>query len=159
MGAIETYNARVGFQKQLDELFSAGSWVTVIEDIGGKLVPSGIEITTGRVFCSDATETPLGWYYQLFIDPRNGDAEVQQWEQPFTAWVAQLDSTSHELYAEALTITEGAEDEFILIRLTFAPQGPRAVAPGQREFVTALREAEMFPRGIEPIELQVVADV
>lgn len=153
MGAVETYNVRLDFQGRLDELFPSGTWATLLEQLGDQLMPVGVEITTGRVFCSNAVETDEGWFYELFIDPRADDPLVQQWENPLTAWVGEM-IFENDLYAEAQVLT--AEDEIVVIRLAYDPQGPRAPAPAQREFVTTLREAELFPRGMERLGLGVV---
>ena len=150
MGAIETYNTRVGFQEYLDAEFPRGAWITVIERSGNKLVPAGVELTTGRVFCSGAREREEGWEYQLMIDPRNGPQELQQIDQPFTCWIRELDDENAPLYEAE--IVDDPESPFELIRLRSDPLGPRKPVRGQREFVTGLREAELFPKGLQLVK-------
>ncbi len=159
MGVVETYNVRVGMQEVLDALFPIGAWITVLEEIDGKLIPTGVEMTTGRVFCSEAIETELGWHYQLFIDPRRSEEqEVGEYDRPFTAWVTEL-NTELEPLIQAQIDPMGSDDEQLhVIRLLADPAGPRRILPGQRELITELREEELFPRGLSRIELEVVPD-
>jgi hypothetical protein len=150
MGVNETYNARVAMQANLDELFPRGAYVTVVEDLGvSALQPTGIEITTGRVFCSDAVETKQGWQYQLFVDPRRGEQENGQYEQPFTAWVDELDVENHPPMAEARILPQEDDEPLQVIRLRNDPQGPRSIGRGVRAFLTDLRESELFPYGLQ----------
>lgn len=146
MGAIESYNARVDFQRTLDELFPVGASVTVLDEFEDRLMPSGIEFTVGRVFCSSATETELGWYYELFLDPRATEADVHEYVIPLRVWIAAFD-LENEVYAEA-EIMQVEDEPLTVLRLGFDPQGPRKPAPGQRDFLTGLREAELFTEGI-----------
>ncbi len=146
MGAIETYNARVDYQGELDELFPAGAFVTVLDEFEDGLIPTGIEFTVGRVFCSNATETELGWYYELFLDGRSSVLQVHDYVQPLLVWIALLD-LENDVYAQAEALQ--IEDEpLTVLRLGYDPQGPRRPAPGQRKLLTQLRETELFPHGI-----------
>lgn len=162
MGAVETYNVRVGLQEVLDALFPIGAWITVLEEIDGKLIPTGVEMTTGRVFCSDAIETDRGWHYQLFIDPRRDEVQEQgEYDRPFTAWVTELNTEMEPLIQAQIEPTDPFDEAEVLevLRLRSDPVGPRRILPGQRELITALREEELFPRGLRRIELEVVPDV
>ena len=154
MGAIETYNARVAFQERLDEMFPEGTWAAVAMLINGREVPTGIEFPVGRVFCSNAAEAEgLGWVYELFFDTRTReDHEAGISVQPFTLWMDEF-VTESELFAEARLIGGEAEE---IVRMLYEPRGPRAVPAGHREFITELREAELFPRGLQPIETAAV---
>ncbi len=149
MAAIETYNARLDFQGTLDTLFPKGTWLMLLEEVAGKLVPAAVEFATGRVFCSDAVETELGWAYELFFDPRVGELLLGEYEQPLTLWITEFD-TEHELYAEAAPLIED-EESLLVLRMLYSPKGPRRIPAGLREFITELREAELFPRGMEKI--------
>ena len=149
-------------QEVLDALFPIGAWITVLEEVKGKLIPTGVEMTTGRVFCSEATETDRGWHYQLFIDPRRAEVQEQgEYDRPFTAWVAELNTELEPLIQAQIEQTDPFDEADVLevLRLRSDPAGPRRILPGQRDLITSLREEELFPRGLRRIELEVVPDV
>lgn len=154
------YNARVDYQNFLDELFPKGAWATVLTRVGeGRFEPSGTEFTTGRVFCSDATEAEGGgWRYRLLLDPRwwNDQIMQQEYHPILELWIVELDQ-EHDLYAEAEIITLDTEAEErstmqTILRLAYDPKGPRRVRPGQRKALTERLEAELFPTGVTRIE-------
>lgn len=154
MGVKDTYNARLGFQSTLDELFPRGAWITVLTEVSRKLQPTGVEMTVGRVFCSDAFEDDGGWHYQLFFDPRFEELIEGEYAQPYTCWIAELDGSEEPMFEAEILRDDEAPLEVLRIRND--PAGPRRVLPGQRDFVTELRENELFPRGMSPLELEVI---
>lgn len=149
MEVDEVYAARVEMQRYLDELFPVGTHVNVLSFEAQVLRPVGIAVTVGRVFCSDAVKVDDVWVYELFIDPRDGTE--QEYVQPFRAWITDFDL--QHLFAEAVIITNferitvNDDEQLLVIRLQFDPQGQRSVKEGQRAFVTELRESELFPLG------------
>ncbi len=158
------YNARVDYQLFLDELFPKGTWLTVLTRTGdGPFEPGAPQLTTGRIFVTDVAEAEGGgWRYQLMIDPRPWNDRILEGEYhyPFTAWIVELDTEAHELYAEAEILTLDPEalertTRQTIIRLLYDPKGPRRPVPGQREALTQRLEAELFPSGLTRIEILV----
>lgn len=145
------YVERVQFQSFLDQLFPLGAWLT-ITDVAG--VPSGVEIITGRLFCVDARMVEGVWEFEVFADPRDVEISEVEYVRPFRWWTRDISVVESdpdgELYDSwAIDGEVGTDTEQNRVRLDSRPQGPRVIPAGLREFVTALREAELFPQGLE----------
>lgn len=147
------YETRVHMQESLDELFPRGAYVTVVTELPGstKLQPTGIELTVGRLFCSEVRELDGITHFKIFIDPRIDELDNGEYVQPFTAWVGSLNDEAHPPTVEARIIPEFEDDPLSVLILRSDPAGPRRVQSGQREFITALREQEFFPSGLVPV--------
>ena len=153
MGQTEDYNEKVDFQLQLDELFPRGAYVTMMSE--GRNV--GTELITARVFCDGVRFVDGVWEHHVMIDPRQDELPVGEFAQPYAFWMTEFDLEGLPL-VEAEEIQEDDDDPEKVVRLDADPQGPRKPRRGSRAFLSALREPELFPRGVKPVELEVVAD-
>ncbi len=158
--SVETdiYNQRVEYQGYLDELFPRGAFFAVVRiDPQGVEAPTGIGGITGRVFCSDARATELGWEFQLFFEVRWLREEAYEFHPIYRAWTAALDGTDE---VETYEVRIVAPDESALIEVMRLRSDP-TLQSGQREWVTGLWLDELFPFGLERREeaLNAVSDI
>lgn len=141
------YKAKASYQLMLDEMFPRGAEFHLVElndDDTEEL--SGLEFVTGRVFCSEARFDEDGWEYRLFFDPRWTEEEYQEYVPPYQAWTTQIDDTDEDdIWEIPVIVDPDVTERRDLIRL----RTDHKLHPGQREFVTELREQELFPYGLE----------
>jgi hypothetical protein len=142
--AIEDYNEKVRFQQMLDATFPRGASVVIVWDVEGTIVPSGVELTVGRLMVEKAYLVDGEWVHDLLLDP-----SIDPVEQGFTIHVpvrSLHESSEFDDLWEAVTYTPDLLwEEIVRFR---EPTGPRRLKPGQREAITEIWEKRMFPDGI-----------
>lgn len=145
---IEEYNERVVFQQMLDERFPRGAYASFVldDESNGRYIPEGVNMTVGRVFCSEAEIIDGLWVHTIILDPTTLADEHQNYLQVQVWQVTESEDVDY-LY-EAETYSPDIEMQEV-VRLYARPAGPRRVKPGQREVLTERHESALFPNGIE----------
>lgn len=143
--AIEEYNERVRMQQLLDDTFPRGAFVTIVWIVDGVVVPSGVELTVGRLFVNKSWIVDGSWVHEILLDP-SIEPELQGF-QIHVPIRGLSESPDHEDLWEMETYTP--EIEWIELARFREPLGPRKPVEGQREAVTAIWEERLFPDGLE----------
>lgn len=160
MAPPDTRAERIRFQNWLDDTFPDGAWaVMVTRDEGA---PTGVEITTGRIFVQEVKNLEGVWLRGLLLDPVSGpplpDTEAL-WTKPWDPWIrgalVEDEDNPGVWEAEIVTDDDGAPWPIpVVIRInTNAMVGERKPTSAQKRWATEKWETELFPNGLsEDIE-------
>lgn len=133
------FKEQLAFQEQLDARFPIGGLCATLVDDRGRLRPTGIELVTGRLVCSDAERDRAGkWWHQLVIDPRH---DVEEQVTPLVVWVDAL--KRHAFAPELWEAQIRGHDTDERLRIHAQPDRPWRPTRAMRRAVTEAHPDEI----------------
>lgn len=128
-------SARADFQAYLDEQLPRGGLAVTFIEHGSRVEPTGEEVATGRLVCTEARRRPDGrWKYRIAIDPRDDpdqDAEALQ------LWIEAI-TPHHGMAGLWEAAAESTRGERCLLRFNAKPAPPWRPTPAMRAAVTEI---------------------
>lgn len=116
-----------------------GALCVEFAESGGRLEPTGVEVLTGRVVCSDTRHGAKGWEYRLVLDPR---LDADERSESHDVWVSGLiQHHSQTNLWEASVCTD--DPDGILLRLNARPGPPWQPTDAMRSAVTTAHASEL----------------
>jgi len=144
----ESYNESVRFQGTLDEVFPRGAAITVINLRGSSVIPTGLEISVARLFCSASVMVDGAWIHEIRLDP-SYDEDRAPW-LTIPIWDIFPHATVEDLWeSEIYNPLDQNDEQTQILRMHSKPAGSRRIPTGAREFLSGVWETELFPEGLE----------
>lgn len=132
------------YQEMLDDLFPIGGLCVTFTEDGDRLRPTGVDVATGRLVCTNAKKDGRGrWWYEVLLDPRR---TVDEDSNSLVLWVSTL--TQHPSIPD---LWEGkvhpADERYDRLRVLAEPEAPWRPTQEMRLAVTAVHGREIFQAG------------